>query len=43
VYGNGLFASLSSMKMDNSFSKGTIDVSRKINRIGFSAGIDYNF
>lgn len=44
VSANGLFASLSKMKLLNYFEEyETADISRKVNRIGFSAGIDFNF
>jgi hypothetical protein len=44
ISANGLFASLSRMKELNIFGEcQTVNVSRKINRIGVSAGIDFNF
>jgi hypothetical protein len=45
ISAEGLFASLSRMKYLNLFSEGyeTVDIARKINRTGVSAGIDFNF
>ncbi|MDR3094474.1 MAG: hypothetical protein LBU62_07555, partial [Bacteroidales bacterium] len=41
---NGMFASMSKMNSTDMFDEPvTVDVSRKFNRIGFAAGLNYNF